>query len=255
MPTPLLAQIYQRQGRLDQAALALDRAIERQPDRPELFRARALLVARPHRRGRHQVEGPDAGPASPGDPRPGAGHSPRAQDSPQKADDHAELGRLLFASGKTPGSPGRLRHRAAHRPRRPQGPAAADPGTAGAGAVRRRARGVRRLSGQGQAVGRPAGDPRPGPARPKGFQRRDRRLHRRPVADPRLGRRFTIAAAGPTCFPTPSSWRWPISTRRSGSIPAWVTPTAAGDWPWSAWDAGAMPWPTSRPPSGWPRRA
>ena len=42
----LLAQIYQQQGSLDQAAIALDRAIERQPDRPELFRA-PLLAYRP----------------------------------------------------------------------------------------------------------------------------------------------------------------------------------------------------------------
>ena len=46
-----LFQIYQRQGRLDLAAAALDRALERQPDRPEL-RCSALpapchLVARP----------------------------------------------------------------------------------------------------------------------------------------------------------------------------------------------------------------
>ena len=47
MPMPFWPRSAQRQGRLDEAALALDRAIERQPDRPELFRARALLVARP----------------------------------------------------------------------------------------------------------------------------------------------------------------------------------------------------------------
>ncbi len=43
----LMAQICQQEGRTEQAAQALDRAIERQPDRPELFRARACSLPRP----------------------------------------------------------------------------------------------------------------------------------------------------------------------------------------------------------------
>ena len=96
-----LFQIYQRQGRFDQAALALDRAIERQPDRPELFRARAYLVARPQENKGNK--GRDLTPAQ----RTGAirdlTEAIRLEhtNSPQMADDYAERGRLLFASGES----------------------------------------------------------------------------------------------------------------------------------------------------------
>jgi len=104
----LLAQIDQRQGRFDQAALALDRAIKRQPDRPELFRARALLVARPDQREGHKATGHPAQarvvtPAQRSQAIRDLNEAIRLEsnDNPQKADDHAERGRLLFASGET----------------------------------------------------------------------------------------------------------------------------------------------------------
>jgi eukaryotic-like serine/threonine-protein kinase len=96
-----LAQTHQRQGRLDRAAQALDRAIERQPDRPELFRARAFLVARPHEKGVNQS--PHQTPAERARAISDLEQAIRLErkDSPQTADDHAECGRLLFASGQT----------------------------------------------------------------------------------------------------------------------------------------------------------
>ncbi len=97
----LQAQVAQKRGQFDQAAMALNRAIERQPDRPELFRARALLATR---------RGPNDGRTAPG-PTPveraqaidDLGHAIRLEtaDSAQKADDFAERGRLFFASGET----------------------------------------------------------------------------------------------------------------------------------------------------------
>ena len=98
----LLAQTYQTQGRLDLAALALDRAIERQPDRPELFRARAFLVARPMENDGSNVR--NLTPAQRAQAIRDLEQTIRLEprDNPQKADDYAELGRLLFASGKTP---------------------------------------------------------------------------------------------------------------------------------------------------------
>jgi eukaryotic-like serine/threonine-protein kinase len=98
----LLAQIYQRQGRLDQAALSLDRAIERQSDRPDLFRARALLVARPDEKAgdRARVLTPAQRALAIRDLEQAIRLEPN--NSLQKADDHAERGRLLFASGQIP---------------------------------------------------------------------------------------------------------------------------------------------------------
>lgn len=80
----------------------LDLAIERQPDRPELFRARALLVARPREKdgSGSQEPTPDERNRAIRDLEQAIRLEP--WDSPQKADDHAELGRLLFASGQTP---------------------------------------------------------------------------------------------------------------------------------------------------------
>jgi len=101
-----LAKIYQRQGRFDQAALALDRAIERQPDRPELFRARALLVARGQAGNKgtgHPAQASVVAPAQRTQAIRDLNEAIRLEpsDTPQKADDHAERGRLLFASGNT----------------------------------------------------------------------------------------------------------------------------------------------------------
>ncbi len=97
----VLAQIRQRQGELEAATHALDRAIERQPDRPELYRARFMLVARPH-------DGDDKRPReiTPADRAAAIRDLEQcirleAKDSPQTADDHAERGRLLLASGQT----------------------------------------------------------------------------------------------------------------------------------------------------------
>ena len=97
----LLFQICQRQGRLEEAARALDRAIERQPDRPELFRARALLIARPH-----DKEGSKSEDLTPAQRALAIGDLEQAirlqpANSTQTAEDHAERGRLLFASGQT----------------------------------------------------------------------------------------------------------------------------------------------------------
>ncbi|MFI5459233.1 MAG: tetratricopeptide repeat protein [Isosphaerales bacterium] len=97
----LLFQICQRQGRLEEAALALDRAIERQPDRPELFRARALLVAHSH-----EKEGSKSTDLTPPQRALAIRDLEQAirlepKNRPQTAEDHAERGRLLFASGKT----------------------------------------------------------------------------------------------------------------------------------------------------------
>jgi serine/threonine protein kinase/tetratricopeptide (TPR) repeat protein len=97
----VLAQIRQRQGRLDEAALALDRAIERQPDRAELYRARGMLFVR--------ADDNPAGKSSEISPGQRAaairdlGQCIRLEDksSRQAADDHAERGRLLFAAGQT----------------------------------------------------------------------------------------------------------------------------------------------------------
>ncbi len=97
----LLAQVYEKEGRLDQARLALDRAIERQPDRPELFRARAYLVAPPPEKRTDKTEA-----VTPAQRDRAITDLERAirlasQDSPQTADDHAERGRLYFARGQT----------------------------------------------------------------------------------------------------------------------------------------------------------
>jgi tetratricopeptide (TPR) repeat protein len=97
----LLAQVCQQQGRLDQAAEELNRAIERQPDRPELFRARAWLVARPAEKGAERS--PEPAPAERAAAIRDLEQAIRLEpkDLPQTADDHAERGRLLFASGQT----------------------------------------------------------------------------------------------------------------------------------------------------------
>jgi len=96
----LLFQICQRQGRLEEAALALDRAIERQPGRPELFRARALLVAHPQ-----EKEGSRSRDLTPAQRALAIRDLEQAirlepKNRPQTAEDHAERGRLLFASRK-----------------------------------------------------------------------------------------------------------------------------------------------------------
>jgi eukaryotic-like serine/threonine-protein kinase len=98
----LLAQILEKKGRHGDAALALGRAIERQPDRPELFRARAMLVARQHSvtPGKPTAVTPAQRAMAIRDLDQAIRLQP--DDTPQKADDHAELGRLFFASGQTP---------------------------------------------------------------------------------------------------------------------------------------------------------
>ena len=68
---------------------------------------------------------------------------------------------------------------------------------------------------------RDPGDPRPGPGRPAGLLRRDRRLHPGPraAARPRARRRgpgCSTTAAGPTTSPTPPGWPWTTSRRRCG---------------------------------------
>jgi tetratricopeptide (TPR) repeat protein len=95
----LLAHIRHRQGRLAEAALALDRAIERQPDRPELYRARSMLLVRPHDEEGSKIL--DTTPAQRAQAIRALEQSIQvgANDSRQTADDHAERGRLLFASG------------------------------------------------------------------------------------------------------------------------------------------------------------
>jgi tetratricopeptide (TPR) repeat protein len=98
-PHALLYQVLRRQGRLADAAAALDRAIERRPDRPDLFRARALLAA-----------GPDADRADfardlTPDRRDAAlrdlDRAIELEKSPlQKADDHVSRGQILVAAGR-----------------------------------------------------------------------------------------------------------------------------------------------------------
>lgn len=97
----LLAQIKEQQGRLEDAAEALDRAIDRQRDRPELYRARAMLIVRLHDEGKSKSQ--EIAPARRARAIRDLEQSIRleANESPQKADDYAEVGRLLFASGKS----------------------------------------------------------------------------------------------------------------------------------------------------------
>jgi eukaryotic-like serine/threonine-protein kinase len=97
----LLAQVFQQRGRLDQAALTLDRAIERQRDRPELFRARALFVSRHHGKEGGRPQGPTPSQRSQAIRDLDEAIRLEPEDSPQTADDHTERGRLLFASGQT----------------------------------------------------------------------------------------------------------------------------------------------------------
>ncbi len=100
----LLAQILERRGPSEAAIEALDRAIERQPERPELYRHRAILLV-----GQHQKKGSKTRAITP-EQREQAIRAleqcirREASDSPQTADDHAERGRLLFASGQTSGA-------------------------------------------------------------------------------------------------------------------------------------------------------
>src|SRR5207248_2347173 len=94
-----LFQVRRAQGRLDAAAEALNRAIERQADKPELFRARATLVAR------LDEEGHDGAKRLSQWQRAAAirdlGEAIRLEThEDQKANDQAERGRLLFASGQ-----------------------------------------------------------------------------------------------------------------------------------------------------------
>jgi serine/threonine protein kinase/Flp pilus assembly protein TadD len=97
----LLANIREHQGRLDEAAVALDHAIERQPDRPELYRARSMLLVRPHDEEGGKSREPTPGQRALAIRALEDSIHVGADDSPQTADDHAERGRLLFASGKT----------------------------------------------------------------------------------------------------------------------------------------------------------
>ena len=97
----VMAQVLERQGRLDEAAQALDRASERQPDRAELFRARALLVAHPHEKDGREYDEPTPNQRALAIRDLEQAIRLEPQNSPQAAEDHAELGRLLFASGKT----------------------------------------------------------------------------------------------------------------------------------------------------------
>jgi tetratricopeptide (TPR) repeat protein len=95
-----LFHVRRRQDRLEEAARALDRAIEREQGRPELFRARAELVSRPAGKDRDPLK--DLTP----DQRSAAIHdleqAIRLEKSvSQKARDQAERGRLLFAAGQT----------------------------------------------------------------------------------------------------------------------------------------------------------
>ena len=122
----LLAQVYHRQGKLDLAARSLDLAIERQPDLPDLFRARAFLVSRAHENG--GIKFRDATPEKQAQAITDLKTAIRLEpaESSQARDDQVELGRLLFATGQTkealaayeaairidPNDPGPLRLRA-----------------------------------------------------------------------------------------------------------------------------------------------
>jgi tetratricopeptide (TPR) repeat protein len=97
----LLAQVRQQQGRLDLAAQELNRAIERQPDRPELFRARAWLIARPVQKSAERSPEPTPVQSSAAIRDLEQAIRLEPKDLPQTADDHAERGRLLFATGQT----------------------------------------------------------------------------------------------------------------------------------------------------------
>ncbi len=97
----VLAQVREHQGKLDDASRALASAIERRPDRPELYRARALLLVHPYGKGdayakSQKVEVLDRAIH---DLQQAIRLEPA--DSKQTADDHAERGRLLFAAGRT----------------------------------------------------------------------------------------------------------------------------------------------------------
>ncbi len=122
----LLAQVYHRQGKLDLAARSLDLAIERQPELPDLFRARAFLVSRAHEKGGSKFRDatPEKQARAIGDLKEAIRLEPA--NSSQARDDHVELGRLFFATGQTkealaayeaairidPNDPGPLRLRA-----------------------------------------------------------------------------------------------------------------------------------------------
>jgi serine/threonine protein kinase/Tfp pilus assembly protein PilF len=96
----LLAQVRERQGRSQEAAAALARAVERKPDKPELYRARAMLRVRAHDEGStSQNITPALRALAIRDLEHCINLEPR--NSRQTADDYAELGRLLLASGKS----------------------------------------------------------------------------------------------------------------------------------------------------------
>ena len=96
-----MAQVYHRQGKLDRAARSLDLAIQRQPQLPELFRARAFLVSRAHENG--GIKFRDATPEKQAQAIRDLKTAIRLEpaESSQARDDQVELGRLFFATGQT----------------------------------------------------------------------------------------------------------------------------------------------------------
>ena len=106
-----LAQVYQRQGRLDAAAASFERAIACHPEpivAAGLYRSRALLHAY-----RSDIT-PDQRKAAIRDLEEAIRHEP---DKALKVRDHVDRARLFFAGGQAAGGAGRLRRGPGDPPR------------------------------------------------------------------------------------------------------------------------------------------
>ena len=178
-----LAQVYQRQGRLDAAAASFDRAIACHPEpivAAGLYRSRALLHAY-----RSDIT-PDQRKAAIRDLEEAIRQEP---DKAQKVRDHVDRAKLFFAGGQSQEALAACDAALALAPRRRRGPSRADLGPDGAEAVRRGAHLGRRLHRARQALGRDLRDPRPGPRGAAELHRGGRRLQRalELTPDPRAG--------------------------------------------------------------------
>ena len=250
-----LAQVYQRQGRLDDAAAAFTRAIAGPPEpnvAAGLYRSRALLHA--YRSditsAQHEAALRDLDAAIRQEPDQGL-----------KVRDHVDRAKLFFA-----------------RRQSQEALTACDaaleltPDDAEAHRVRisalmelKRFDEVLASADTPLLRGKPLGEGlrgscRPGPARrggtmpgqspdfkpcPKSWTPDAEPPQRRPAVEP--------CAAGPTNSPTHPGWPCPTSSSRCAWCQSRVTPWAAERWRASVWANGSLRWSTPKPRSGSPR--
>ena len=244
-----LAQVHRRLGRYDDAVARLDEAIAREPGLAALYRARALVqLDRDRGRGRDR----DRGGFPPAKAEPVLRNletSARLEGpgSRAAADDHARRGRLLLEVGPPDDALKAADAALATAPDAAAGADGPDRRSAGAGALQRGDRPVRR-GPRFRARIRPAATPaRTGTGRAQRLRRgRSRITPWRWRCNPTTRPISTAIAAGRTCSPARPSWRTRTSRPCSGSTRPIPMAAPAGPRRGFAWAGSARHWPMPR---------